>query len=50
MVSTAPSKEMVRIWLLRELSLRRPPPDPRQIRRELAWGWSAPERGERRAA
>ena len=32
-----PSKEMVREWLRAEINLRRPPPDPQQIRRELGW-------------
>jgi hypothetical protein len=32
-----PSKEMVRDWLKREVAQHRPPPDPKQIRRELGW-------------
>ena len=32
-----PSKESVRQWLRAEIALRRPPPDPSQIRRELGW-------------
>ncbi|RJG23013.1 hypothetical protein D3872_04935 [Massilia cavernae] len=32
-----PSKEEVREWLRTEIARRRPPPDPVQIRRELAW-------------
>jgi hypothetical protein len=37
MHSTQPSKESVRQWLRQQLELRRPPPDPQQIRRELGW-------------
>jgi len=33
----SPSKEIVRRWLRSELEQRRPPPDPKQIRRELGW-------------
>jgi hypothetical protein len=32
-----PSKELVREWLRAQIEQRRPPPDPRQIRRELGW-------------
>ena len=32
-----PTKESVRAWLRAEIALRRPPPDPQQIRRELGW-------------
>ena len=32
-----PSKECVRQWLRSEIDQRRPPPDPKQIRRELGW-------------
>ena len=32
-----PTKEVVRVWLRREVALHRPPPDPEQIRRELGW-------------
>ncbi len=32
-----PSKESVRQWLRAEILQRRPPPDPKQIRRELGW-------------
>ncbi len=32
-----PSKESVRAWLQQEILQRRPPPDPKQIRRELGW-------------
>jgi hypothetical protein len=35
---TIPSKESVRAWLKHEMSQHRPPPDPKQIRRELGWG------------
>ena len=43
-----PSKEAVRQWLRLELELRRPPPDPAQIRRALGWGLvqSQLERGD----
>ena len=33
-----PSKESVRQWLRARLETRLPPPDPKQIRRELGWG------------
>lgn len=32
-----PSKETIRKWLREELAQHRPPPDPKQIRRELGW-------------
>ena len=32
-----PVKEKVREWLRREISERRPPPDIREIRRNLGW-------------
>ncbi len=32
-----PTKENVRRWLRSEIEQRRPPPDPKQIRRELGW-------------
>ena len=32
-----PSKEAVRHWLRTQIEARRPPPDPKQIRRELGW-------------
>jgi hypothetical protein len=38
MATTQPSKEVVREWLHREVSKHRPPPDIKQIRRELGWG------------
>ena len=41
-----PSKETVRQWLRLELELRRPPPDPAQIRRALGWGLIRVERGD----
>lgn len=44
-----PSKESVRQWLRHELALRRPPPDPQQIRRELGWDVIRPLGGERSA-
>ena len=37
MDTTMPSKETVREWLKQEVSQHRPPPDPKQIRRELGW-------------
>jgi hypothetical protein len=42
-----PSKEAVRQWLRQQLQLRRPPPDPQQIRRELDWAVIKPGSGER---
>lgn len=41
-----PSKENVRHWLQAEVEQRRPPPDPKQIRRELGWDLVRLERGE----
>lgn len=35
--ATRPSKESIRRWLQSEIELRRAPPDPQQIRRELGW-------------
>ena len=32
-----PTKQDVRDWLKREVAEHRPPPDPKQIRRELGW-------------
>ena len=32
-----PTKEVVRAWLKREVAQHRPPPDIKQIRRELGW-------------
>jgi hypothetical protein len=32
-----PSKETVRQWLQTQIEERRPPPDAKQIRRELGW-------------
>ena len=41
-----PSKEAVRQWLHQQIEERRPPPDPKQIRRELGWELVRLERGE----
>lgn len=41
-----PSKESVRLWLRIQIEERRPPPDPKQIRRELGWELARMERGE----
>jgi len=41
-----PSKEAVRAWLQARIEARRPPPDPKQIRRELGWELIRLERGE----
>jgi hypothetical protein len=43
-----PSKEVVRRWLRAELEQRRPPPDPKQIRRELGWDLVKMERAMER--
>jgi hypothetical protein len=40
-----PSKEAVRQWLRIQIEARRPPPDPKQIRRELGWELLKLERG-----
>lgn len=42
-----PSKETVRQWLRIQIEERRPPPDPKQIRRELGWELLKLERGSR---
>jgi len=41
-----PSKETVRDWLRTQIEARRPPPDPKQIRRELGWELVRLERKE----
>ncbi|MFS2003477.1 hypothetical protein ACEN9F_07575 [Duganella sp. CT11-25] len=41
-----PTKEAVRQWLQTQLEERRPPPDPKQIRRELGWEMLKMERRE----
>jgi hypothetical protein len=41
-----PTKETVRQWLHQQIEERRPPPDPKQIRRELGWELAKLERGE----
>jgi hypothetical protein len=41
-----PTKEAVRQWLQTQLEGRRPPPDPKQIRRELGWEMLKMERRE----
>jgi hypothetical protein len=41
-----PSKESVRQWLRNQIEERRPPPDPKQIRRELGWELLKLEPGE----
>lgn len=46
--SKQPSKESVRQWLQNQITGRRPPPDPQQIRREL--GWELIRLGRRAAA
>lgn len=33
-----PDKEAVRKWIKEGVEQHRPPPDPKQIRRELGWG------------
>ena len=32
-----PDKEIVRKWIREGIERHRPPPDPKQIRRELGW-------------
>jgi hypothetical protein len=41
-----PSKETVRQWLRIQIEERRPPPDAKQIRRELGWELLKLERKE----
>lgn len=38
MDKTTPNKELVRAWLKREVVQHRPPPDIKEIRRQLGWG------------
>jgi hypothetical protein len=42
-----PTKEQVRRWLEERSKERRPPPDPKQIRRELGWTLNEVERAQR---
>jgi len=35
--SGKPDREQVRQWLRHEIALHRPPPEPREIRRQLGW-------------
>lgn len=44
--SKQPSKEQVRQWLQTQIIERRPPPDAKQIRRELGWDLVKLERGQ----
>lgn len=44
--SKQPSKESIRQWLQQQIDERRPPPDPKQIRRELGWELVRMERRE----
>jgi len=44
--SKQPSKETVRQWLQKQVEERRPPPDAKQIRRELGWDMLKIERRE----
>ena len=44
--SRQPSKELGREWLRTQIEERRPPPDAKQIRRELGWDLVKLERGE----
>lgn len=34
---TQPSKQQVRDWQQERIKAHKPPPDPKQIRRELGW-------------
>lgn len=37
MDKSIPTKQQVRDWLANEVAQHRPPPDPKQIRKELGW-------------
>lgn len=39
-----PTKERVRAWLDDQVTQHKPPPDPKQIRRELGWDLIEAER------
>jgi len=43
-----PSKEQVRHWMEQRQSEHKPPPDPKQIRRELGWDMIDAERNKQR--
>ncbi|HJV73151.1 MAG TPA: hypothetical protein VJ654_02930 [Noviherbaspirillum sp.] len=43
-----PSKEQVRHWQQERIKAHKPPPDPKQIRRELGWELIATERNQKR--
>lgn len=43
-----PTKEQVRKWLADEVKRHKPPPDPKQIRRELGWDLLQAERNKQR--
>jgi hypothetical protein len=36
-LTKVPTKEQVRSWLRNELARRRPPPEIKEIRRDLGW-------------
>lgn len=44
--SGKPDREQVRQWLRHEIALHRPPPDPREIRRQLGWHQAALEQDD----
>lgn len=44
--SSKPDREQVRQWLRHEIALHRPPPDPREIRRQLGWHQAGGEQEE----
>ncbi len=41
--SSLPSKEQVRDWMAQRQAAHKPPPDIKQIRRELGWYWNLPK-------
>jgi len=47
--SKQPSKEQVRNWMAQRQSEHKPPPDPKQIRRQLGWEMIGAERNKQRA-
>ena len=44
--SNKPDRERVRQWLRQEIAQHRPPPDPREIRRQLGWDCAEEEEDE----
>jgi hypothetical protein len=43
-----PSKEQVRQWQRERIKAHKPPPDPKQVRKELGWDLAQAERNQKR--